>query len=119
MPIDGEQFVEGEVEGSIERRILDLLFANPNTAYNTQEIALEVMDIGISERNVDRPSDLKSQLADFLDLATVSTILDDLVDTGEADRRLVDTGEGLRSYYRAPPTVEGHVDYASDDVTSE
>lgn len=107
MPIDGPTFEQGEAEGSIERRIKHHLYENPERAYNVREIAVEVMDLGISERNVKRPTDVQTFMAEFLDVATVSAILDRLVDVGHVERRLVDAGEGKRSYYRAPPAVDG------------
>lgn len=105
MPIDAATFERGEPEGSIERRIREFLYANPESAYNVREIAVEVMDLGVSERNVSRPTDVQTFMAEFLDVATVSAILDRQVDVGHVDRRLVDAGQGKRSYYRAPPAV--------------
>ena len=66
-----------------------------------------MMETGVSERNVDRPSDLQAFMAQYLDVATVSTVLEGLCDDKKVVRRLVDTGEGKRSYYRAPETVPG------------
>jgi len=39
-------------------------------------------------------------MAEFVDIVTVCTILDGLVDNGVVERRIVDAGEGPRSYYR-------------------
>jgi beta-lactamase superfamily II metal-dependent hydrolase len=39
-------------------------------------------------------------MAEFVDLTTVSAILDRLVDNGRLERRLIDVGQGERSYYR-------------------
>lgn len=110
MPIDPETFDEGETTDSVESRILDLLYENPNRAYNVREIAVEVMSEGVSERNVDRPSDEQEFMALFLDIATVATVLERLCDDKKVVRRLVDTGEGLRSYYRAPSTVDSRLE---------
>ena len=107
MPIDPERFDQGQTTDSVESRILDLLYENPGLAYNVREVAVEVMSEGVSERNVDRPSDEQEFMALFLDVATVATILERLCDDKKVVRRLVDTGEGLRSYYRAPETVPG------------
>ncbi|WP_101296773.1 hypothetical protein [Halegenticoccus soli] len=59
------------------------------------------MDRGWSEVNVES-ADLGEYIGCFLDLATVSSILDKLVDNGGLKRRIVDVGAGERSYYRAP-----------------
>ena len=107
MPIDPETFESGETTDSVESRILDLLYENPDRAYNVREIAVEVMEEGISERNVERPSDEQEYVSIFLDVATVATVMERLCDDSKVVRRLVDTGEGLRSYYRAPETVPG------------
>lgn len=59
------------------------------------------MDTGWSEANVDEPT-LDDFVGCVLDMATVSSILDGLVDHGKLRRRIVDAGQGERSYYRAP-----------------
>lgn len=107
MPIDAETFDEGETPDSVESKILDLLYENPEEAYDVREIAVEVMGEGISERNVERPTDLQGFMSQYLDVATVSTVLEGLCDDKKVVRRLIDTGEGKRSYYRAPETVPG------------
>jgi hypothetical protein len=100
VPIDSQTFEAGEAEYSIEQRILDFLEENPQQAYNVREITVEVMDVGLSEQNVDRPSDVQTFMSEFVDLTTVSVILDRLVDNGRLERRLIDVGQGKRSYYR-------------------
>lgn len=100
VPIDSHTFEAGEAEHSIERKILGLLEENPQKAYNVREITVEVMDVGLSEQNVDRPSDIQTFMAEFVDLTTVSAILDRLVDNGRLERRLIDAEQGERSYYR-------------------
>ncbi|WP_323192381.1 hypothetical protein [Halostella sp. PRR32] len=87
-------------EYSIERKILNLLRENPRKAYNVREITVEVMDVGLTEQTVDRPTDVQTFMSGFVDLATVSAILDRLVDDGRRKRRLIDVGQGKRSYYR-------------------
>ena len=100
VPIDSQTFESGESKRSIERRVLDLLEENPGKAYNVREITVEVMDLGLSERNVERPTDVQSFMAEFVDVATVTTILDRCVERGLLKRRTLDVGEGERSYYK-------------------
>lgn len=101
MPIDSETFEQGGERYSIEDRILAFLQDDRNRAYNVHEIAEEVMDIGWSEANVEDQPDEADLFGWVLDVATVSSILDKLVDNGVLERRVVDVGEGERSYYRA------------------
>jgi hypothetical protein len=101
MPIDKATFEEGEKRYSIENEIIHFLQDHRGKAYNIHEITVEVMEPGWSESNIDR-ADLEEFVGCFLDLATVSTILDGLVDDGQAQRRILDTGQGERSYYCAP-----------------
>lgn len=105
MPIDTETFDRGDPEGSIESEILDLLYENPETAYNSREIASEVMDGGLSARYDDGPGDVSSLAEEFFDIAAVVSILDRLVDDHNIDRRVVEAGHAGRSYYRAPSAV--------------
>lgn len=108
MPIDAETFEEGEenVRGgeelySIENEIVHFLTENREKAYNVYEVTVEVMDAGWSESNVDEP-DVDDLVGCVLDLATVSSILDTIVDDGRVHRRIVDVGQGERIDYRAP-----------------
>lgn len=100
MPIDLDRFERGGERYSIEDKVREFLQANDDYAYNVTEIADEVMETGWSEANVDCPLD--SEIAGWvIDVTTVSSILDRLVDNGVVERRVVDTGLGARSYYRA------------------
>lgn len=101
MPVDSDTFERGEKRYSIENEIVHFLHDNRDEAYNVREITVEVMDPGWSESNVDDP-DFEAYVGCVLDLATVSTTLDALVDDGRVERRIIDVGEGERSYYRAP-----------------
>ncbi|MFC6827165.1 hypothetical protein [Halopelagius fulvigenes] len=101
MPIDGETFESGDERPSIENEILRFLHGNPEEAYNVREIAERVVDLGRSESNVG-DADIEEFVGCALDLATVNSILDKLVDNGRLERRIVDAGRGRRSYYRAP-----------------
>lgn len=101
MPITAKQFDRGEEEYSIEYEIVRLLNDNPERAYNVHEITVEVMETGWSEANVES-GDFEEFVGCVLDLATVSSIMDRLVDNGRVDRRILDDGEGERSYYAAP-----------------
>ena len=101
MPIDTETFKAGEERYSIENAIVHFLHANRERAYNVREITVEVMDPGWSEANVES-REFDDLIGCFLDLATVNSILDTLVDDGGLKRRIVDVGDGERSYYRAP-----------------
>ncbi|WP_135535411.1 hypothetical protein [Halostella pelagica] len=87
-------------EYSIERKILNHLRENPRKAYNVREITVEVMDVGLPEQTVDRPTDVQTFISGFVDLAPVSVILDRLVDDGRLERWLIDVGQAYRSYYR-------------------
>ncbi|WP_115863868.1 hypothetical protein [Halorussus litoreus] len=115
MPISVDAFERGGERYSVEERIVEFLRENDQQAYNVREITEAVMETGWSETNVERELDgefddeLDSQPDDGLDgellgcivdLATVSSILDRLVDHGALERRVVDAGEGERSYYR-------------------
>ena len=99
MPISLDRFERGGERYSIEKRILTFLRENDRQAYNVLEITEAVMDTGWSEANVDYPvgDDL---IGCIVDVATVSSIVDRLVDNGALERRIVDTGQGERSYYR-------------------
>ena len=101
MPIDAETFAAGEERYSIENEIVHFLHANRERAYNVREIAEAVMDPGWSESNVES-APFDEVIGCVLDIATVNSILDTLVDDGGLERRIVDVGDGERSYYRAP-----------------
>jgi hypothetical protein len=101
MPVDAATFEQGDERYSIENEIVHFLQDNRERAYNVREITLEVMETGWSEANIESSS-FEEYVGCFLDLATVSSILDALVDDGRAKRRILDTGQGERSYYRAP-----------------
>lgn len=101
MPIDKERFERGEERYSIENEVIHFLHEHPDSAFNVHEIAVEVMEPGWSEANVDT-HEFEDLIGRFLDVATVNSILDKLVDNGGLDRRIVDVGDGPRSYYRAP-----------------
>ncbi|WP_232688747.1 hypothetical protein [Halobacterium zhouii] len=100
MPISKTQFEQGEERYSIENEIVHFLHEHEE-AYNVLEITEAVIDTGWSEANVEEP-ELDSIVGCVLDLATVSSILDTLVDNGMLERRIVDAGHGERSYYRGP-----------------
>ena len=100
MPIDHREFERGESHYSVEQEILNFLKENPGKAYNVREITMEVMNVGLAERNVSRPSNIQRLMAELVDVATVATTLDGLVDDGLLERRILDVGKGKRSYYR-------------------
>lgn len=101
MPVDEDTFDQGKEHYSIENEIIRFLHDNQENAYNVHEITVEVMEADWAESNVE-----SDHVEDFvgcvLDLATVNSILDHLVDNGQVERRILDLGEGKRSYYRAP-----------------
>lgn len=101
MPVDGDTFDQGRERYSIENEIIRFLHDNQEKAYNVHEITVEVMEADWTESNgeSDRFDDFVNCI---LDLATVNSVLDHLVDNGQVDRRILDLGEGKRSYYRAP-----------------
>ena len=101
MPIDLETFRRGEERYSIENEIIQFLHDNKTRAFNVHEITDAVMDIGWSEANVEETADCNASVGWVLDMATVSSVLDEMVDHGGVERRIVDTGDGPRSYYRA------------------
>lgn len=101
MPIDRATFEEGEERYSIENEIISFLQDRDEEAFNVREITAGVMTPGWSEANVNDP-DLDDFIGCVLDIATVNSILDALVDDGAVTRRIVDEGQGERSYYRAP-----------------
>lgn len=101
LPVDAATFERGEERYSIENEVIHFLHENRERAYNIREITVEVMETGWSEANVES-RDFDEYIGCFLDLATVSSVLDALVDDGRAKRRILDVGEGERSYYRAP-----------------
>ena len=101
MPVDPATFERGQERFSIENDVIQFLNDNREQAYNVHEITEEVMDPGWSEANVESTG-FEGYIGCILDLATISSILDHLVDNGQVHRRIVDIGDGLRSYYRAP-----------------
>lgn len=101
MPIDKDVFERGEERYSIEDELVDHLHENRDRAYNAYELTVEVMDPGWSESNTETAAEYEAYVGCFLDLATVNSILDQLVDDGMVERRILDDGEGERSYYRA------------------
>ncbi|WP_135827888.1 hypothetical protein [Halorussus halobius] len=103
MPISIDAFERGSERYSIEERIVAFLRNNDERAYNVREVTEAVMETGWSEANVERPVD-DELVGCLVDLATVSAILDRLVDHGALERRVVDAGEGERSYYRTRAT---------------
>jgi hypothetical protein len=100
VPISLEQFERGGERYSIEDRIVQFLQENDQRAYNVREVTEAVMETGWSEANVEHPIKDGKLIGCILDLATVSAILDRLVDHGALERRVLDTGDGERSYYR-------------------
>ena len=106
MPIDAERFEQGHAEESIESRVLDLLYGNPDEAYSSREIAIEVMDDGLSPEPSAQPESDAEFAREFLDVAAVTAILDALVDDHYVDRRVVEVGNAARSYYRAPSAID-------------
>lgn len=101
MPVDAATFEQGQERYSIENEIIHFLHDNKDRAYNVREITLEVMEAGWSEANVES-RELDDIVGCILDLATISSILDHLVDNGQVERRILDAGNGDRSYYKAP-----------------
>lgn len=101
MPVTRDAFDEGEERYSIESEIVRFLHDNPEKAYNVREITVEVMETGWSEANVES-TEFDELVGCVLDLATVSSIMDHLVDNGQVKRRIFDDGRGKRSYYAAP-----------------
>lgn len=106
MPIDADRFEGGDQEGSIESRILDVLYDHPDTAYNSREIACEVMDGDVSVIGDEPSASDRALKSEFLDIAAVTSILDGLVDDRHVDRRVVGVGQVDRSYYSAPAAVD-------------
>lgn len=100
MPIDEGTFESGEEHNSIENEVIHFLYEHRDEAYTVREVAEEVMDAGWSEANVEAEFDWV--VGCFVDIATVNSVLDKLVGNGRVERRIVDAGEGRRSYYRAP-----------------
>jgi hypothetical protein len=101
VPISLDEFERGGERYSIEDRVLSFLQDNDERAFNVGEITEAVMETGWSESNVDRTAGDGDHVGWVLDVATVSAILDRLVDNGALERRVVDTGSGERSYYHA------------------
>ena len=101
MPISSKTFEGGCERYSIEERVRSFLLENHSQAYNVVEVTEAVMETGWSEANVDHDVEDADLLGCIVDLATVSAILDRLVDHGALKRRIVNTGDGERSYYRA------------------
>ncbi|UPV72829.1 hypothetical protein M0R89_09730 [Halorussus limi] len=103
MPISIDAFEEGSERYSIEERIVQFLHEHDKQAYNVREVTEAVMETGWSEANVAHAED-GDLIGCIIDVATVSSILDRLVDHGALERRIIDTGDGERSYYRTRAT---------------
>lgn len=101
MPVDADTFEDGGERYSIENDIIHFLYEHRDQAYNLWEITEAVMEPGWSETTVERSGDFEDYVGCVLDLATVSGILDRLVDNGALERRILDVSDGERSYYRA------------------
>lgn len=101
MPIDADTFEQGQKRYSIENEIIDFLHDNRENAYNVHELTGEIMENGWSEANL-HSANFEDDVGHILDLATVNAILDQLVDNGQVRRRILDVGQGERSYYRTP-----------------
>lgn len=101
MPISLDTFERGGERYSIEECIIQFLHDHDDQAYNVREITEAVMETGWSQSNVDQPFEDDEHVGWVLDVATVSAILDRLVDNGALVRRIVDTGGGEQSYYHS------------------
>lgn len=64
-----------------------------------------MIERGLSVRYADRSDSVRSLSEEFLEVATVTSVLDRLVDDHNIDRRVVEVGTTERSYYRAPSAV--------------
>lgn len=104
MPVSKERFERGEKRYSIEHAIIQYLHENPERAYNVHEITVDVLEPGWSKTSFDSEAGFEAYVDCVLDLATVSSILDALVDDGVLERRILDRGEVERSYYRTSST---------------
>lgn len=100
MPVPIETFEQGEERYSIEHAIIQFLRENPERAYNLHEVTVDVLEPGWSKTTLASDAGFEEYVDCFLDLATVSSILDALVDDGVLERRLLDRGGVERSYYR-------------------
>lgn len=107
MPLSAKLFERGVERPSIENRVVRLLHANRERAFTAREITRTVVDTARFETPVDVPADSAEFIDYVLMLATVSSILDSLVDDGALERRIVDDGRGKRSYYRSRAPIEG------------
>lgn len=102
MPIDAETFERGEQRASVEDRIRAFFREHPERAYDTHEVAVAVTDVDASSVPSELPRELVGDVQYVLGLTTVYTLLEELVDNGALDRRVVEREEGPRSYYREP-----------------
>lgn len=100
MPVPKETFEQGEERYSIEHTIIQFLRENSERAYNLHEITVEVMEPRWSKTTLASDAEFEEYVDCFLDLATVSSILDALVDNGVLERRILDRDGVERSYYR-------------------
>lgn len=100
MPVPKETFEQGEKRYSIEHAIIEFLRENSEQAYDLHEITVDVMEPVWSGTTLDSDAAFEEYVDCFLDLATVSSILDALVDDGVLERRLLDRDGTERSYYR-------------------
>lgn len=98
VPLSAKRFERGVERPSIEDRVVSFLHANPDRAFSVREVAVVV-----EPERFDGPVDAtdSSVLDRVRHLATVSSILDSLVDDGALERRIVDDGRRERSYYRS------------------
>lgn len=100
MPVPKETFEQGEERYSIEHAIIEFLHENRERAYNVHELTIEVLEPEWAEATLDPDADFEEYVDCFLDLATVSSTLDALVDDGVLERRMLDLEATERSYYR-------------------
>lgn len=100
MPISRETFEQGEERYSIEHATIEFLHENSERAYNVHEITVEVLEPEWAGATLDSDVDFESYVECFLEVATVSSILDALVDDGVLERRMLDVEGTERSYYR-------------------
>lgn len=82
MPVDADTFKQGDERYSIENGIIHFLNENSEYASNVRESTGEVMETDWSEANIESDA-FEEYIGCFLDLATVSSIFDALVDNGK------------------------------------
>jgi len=101
MPIMRERFMSGKKRYSVEDNIVRFLNENDDRAFTVVEVTEEVVTAGCSEANVPGSS-FDQHTGYLLDITLVNSMLDSLVDNGSVRRRIVDAGDGARSYYSVP-----------------